>query len=83
MNCSYCAHQATQRIPSLPERVCQAHASEFWTGLMAYSKNRSIWESGMPSGYWACHELGGANTPSLDREDGERSAIAEGRDRAA
>jgi hypothetical protein len=28
-------------IPSNPEHVCRTHAVEFWTGLMAYVKDRS------------------------------------------
>jgi hypothetical protein len=28
-------------IPSNPEHVCRTHAVEFWTGLMAYVKDRT------------------------------------------
>lgn len=61
MNCGYCPQQATDRIPSLPDQVCQAHALEFWTGLMSYAKQRSVIEpTENPSGYWVCHQMSGA-----------------------
>jgi hypothetical protein len=39
--CPYCAQPATMRIVAQPERVCVEHAMEFWTGLLAYAKDRS------------------------------------------
>jgi hypothetical protein len=38
--CAYCEDQATTMIPSNPEHVCLVHALEFWTGLMAYARER-------------------------------------------
>ena len=39
--CAYCGQRATVHIPSNPEHVCRTHAVEFWTGLMAYVKDRA------------------------------------------
>jgi len=39
--CSYCGKPATVRIFSDPEQVCVQHAIEFWTGLLAYTRERS------------------------------------------
>jgi hypothetical protein len=39
--CSYCAEPATTSIIANPHRVCLEHASEFWTGLLAYTRGRS------------------------------------------
>jgi hypothetical protein len=41
MYCPYCGQRATVEIPSTPGNVCLTHAIEFWTGLLAYTKNRS------------------------------------------
>ena len=38
--CAYCEHQAMTTIASNPERVCRDHAVEFWTGLVAYARDR-------------------------------------------
>jgi hypothetical protein len=40
-SCAYCQQPATVHIPSNPEHVCRAHAVEFWTGLLAYVKDRT------------------------------------------
>jgi hypothetical protein len=40
-NCSYCARPATASIIANPNRVCTEHATEFWTGLLAYTHDRS------------------------------------------
>jgi hypothetical protein len=40
-SCAYCGQRATVHIPSNPEHVCRTHAVEFWTGLMAYVKDRT------------------------------------------
>jgi hypothetical protein len=37
---AYCAQPTVLRIPSVPDEVCLAHAIEFWTGLVAYAKDR-------------------------------------------
>ena len=37
MQCPYCDHTATTRIPAIPEQVCGIHAAEFWTGLLAFA----------------------------------------------
>jgi hypothetical protein len=37
MQCPYCDHAATTRIPAVPEHVCGSHAAEFWTGLLAFA----------------------------------------------
>jgi hypothetical protein len=39
--CAYCGLPATTRIVANPEQVCLEHALEFWTGLLAYSRDRS------------------------------------------
>ena len=39
-SCAYCGQPATMEIPSIPGRVCRAHAQEFWTGLLAFVRNR-------------------------------------------
>jgi hypothetical protein len=39
--CAYCGQRATEEIPSIPSNVCLAHVIEFWTGLLAYVKDRS------------------------------------------
>jgi len=41
MFCAYCAQPATMRIAANPEEVCFEHALEFWTGLLAYVRDRS------------------------------------------
>ena len=41
MSCTYCGQRATVQIPSTPSDVCLTHAIEFWTGLLAYRKDRS------------------------------------------
>ena len=38
--CAYCEHQAMTTITSNPNRVCREHAVEFWTGLVAYARDR-------------------------------------------
>jgi hypothetical protein len=40
-SCAYCGQRATVHIPSNPEHVCREHAVEFWTGLLAYVKDRT------------------------------------------
>jgi hypothetical protein len=40
MQCPYCDHAATTRIPAVPEHVCGTHAAEFWTGLLAFAVAR-------------------------------------------
>ena len=40
MQCPYCDHAATTRIPAIPEHVCDSHATEFWTGLLAFAVAR-------------------------------------------
>jgi len=59
MFCPYCAQQATVDIPSPPGRVCAAHALEFWTGLLAYVKDRSATceNQGTPCTCQACNQL--------------------------
>jgi hypothetical protein len=39
--CSYCGRPATASIIANPHRVCLEHATEFWTGLLAYTRGRS------------------------------------------
>jgi hypothetical protein len=39
--CSYCERPATTSIIANPHRVCLEHATEFWTGLLAYTRGRS------------------------------------------
>jgi hypothetical protein len=39
--CSYCAQPATVSIIANPHRVCLEHATEFWTGLLDYTRERS------------------------------------------
>jgi hypothetical protein len=41
MCCAYCGRRATETIVSYPEKVCFAHALEFWTGLLAYARDHS------------------------------------------
>lgn len=41
MTCAYCAQTATMTIVSSPGQVCFEHALEFWTGLLAYTHDRS------------------------------------------
>ena len=43
--CAYCGQTAVLQIPSTPGDVCQAHAIEYWTDLMAFVKGRSGHES--------------------------------------
>ncbi len=40
MQCPYCHHAVTTRIPAIPEQVCDTHAAEFWTGLLAFAVTR-------------------------------------------
>ena len=40
-NCAYCGQRGTLEIPSTPSHVCLTHAIEFWTGLLAFVKDRS------------------------------------------
>ena len=39
-NCPYCGLPATENVPENPSRVCVAHATEYWTSLMAYVRTR-------------------------------------------
>ena len=39
--CAYCDQPATATIVANPQRVCAAHAAEFWVGLLAYTHGRS------------------------------------------
>jgi hypothetical protein len=39
--CAYCNLEATMIIVSAPQQVCFKHALEFWTGLLAYTHDRS------------------------------------------
>ena len=39
--CAYCTKPATATIIASPNRVCSDHAMEFWTGLLAYTHDRS------------------------------------------
>ena len=39
--CAFCEQPAAANIPSNPGRVRPTHALEFWTGLLAYSRNRT------------------------------------------
>lgn len=39
--CSYCDQPATATIIAIPQRVCATHATEFWVGLLAYTRGRS------------------------------------------
>lgn len=39
--CPYCQQPATKSIPANPGHVCFDHALEFWTGLLAYVKERT------------------------------------------
>jgi hypothetical protein len=58
-HCAYCGQPATMRIVSNPDRVCFAHALEFWNGLMAYAVDRSdpcVKDEGMCT-CSACDEL--------------------------
>ena len=41
MCCAYCGQAATMTILSNPERVCFEHALEFWTALLAYTRDRA------------------------------------------
>jgi hypothetical protein len=51
-------------IPSNPEHVCRTHAVEFWTGLIAYVKDRTdpgeIQDT--PCACEACNQLSAMNT---------------------
>jgi hypothetical protein len=40
-SCAYCGEHATDDIPTIPGRVCRAHAQEFWTGLLTYVRDQS------------------------------------------
>jgi hypothetical protein len=42
MTCAYCARPATATIVANPHRVCVEHAVEFWTGLLDYTRGRSV-----------------------------------------
>ena len=39
--CAYCEQPATKSIPANPGQVCFDHALEFWTGLLAFVKERA------------------------------------------
>ena len=41
LSCAYCGQPATMRIPSNPEEVCQEHAVEYRTELLAFTKSQS------------------------------------------
>jgi copper chaperone CopZ len=42
MTCDYCEARATTQIPTIPGRVCETHAREFWIGLLAYARNQRL-----------------------------------------
>jgi hypothetical protein len=71
MYCAYCRQSAVLRIPSVPEHVCREHAMEFWTGLLAYAKERPDCsdrkdEEPRPSDYWSCYQLAAAAADESD-----------------
>ncbi|MEO8260317.1 MAG: hypothetical protein ABI868_23430 [Acidobacteriota bacterium] len=39
--CAYCGEPASLKIVANPEQVCQAHAVEFWCGLLDYVRDHS------------------------------------------
>ena len=41
IGCPYCGQEATMQIVANPDQVCFEHALEFWTGLLAYARDRS------------------------------------------
>jgi hypothetical protein len=57
--CAYCGQTAVLQIPSTPGDVCQAHAIEYWTDLMAFVKGRSGHEPApnAPCRCWTCNQL--------------------------
>ncbi len=64
MQCTYCGQKATERIPSIPTDVCGAHAAEFWSGLIAYAKDRSdvVEPDNAPCLCWTCNQLSASRT---------------------
>jgi hypothetical protein len=45
----HCTQQAVLQIPSIGNDVCLVHAIAFWTGLLAYSKDRPACETLHPA----------------------------------
>jgi len=67
-SCDYCGKPATTQIPTISGRVCEAHAEEFWTGLLAYAKNQSMSQN---------HETPGVTAMAkLRRITGAREAVS-------
>jgi hypothetical protein len=57
--CAYCGQTAVVQIPTTPGDVCQKHAIEFWTDLLAYARERAACEpqSDAPCRCWTCNQL--------------------------
>jgi hypothetical protein len=77
MQCAYCSHAALTQIPSIPHDVCGTHAIEFWSGLVAFARNRaeSI-ESHEPLCLcWACNQLSASRMRSKDASTAQRVGV--------
>ena len=57
--CAYCGHAAVLQIPTTPGDVCQKHAIEFWTELLAFARERSACapQADAPCRCWTCNQL--------------------------
>jgi hypothetical protein len=57
--CAYCSQTAVLQIPATPGDVCQKHAIEFWTDLLAFARERSTSgpEPEAPCRCWICNHL--------------------------
>jgi hypothetical protein len=42
MTCDYCGARATTHVPTIPGRVCEAHARQFWIDLLAFARNQRL-----------------------------------------
>jgi hypothetical protein len=57
--CGYCEQTAVLQIPTTPSDVCQKHAIEFWTELLAFARERSACtpQEDAPCRCWTCNQL--------------------------
>jgi hypothetical protein len=55
----HCGQTAVLQIPTIPGDVCQKHAIEFWTDLLAFARERAACppQPDAPCRCWTCNEL--------------------------
>jgi hypothetical protein len=77
MQCAYCRQPALAQIPSIPNDVCGYHAAEFWSGLVAFARNRAdtVTSHEPLCRCWTCNQLSASRMPSADASTAQRMAV--------